>query len=146
MKEQKDKLLAKADREVGNAQIIENSSADQTEDFLEEFDEEDEAAYLKMATGDTRTGGNQISQANYAGGPKTEHIKKPCVVVMVAEKPSIALSITEALSNGKYSQDTGFARSLPIYTFNGTFKGHQASFKVTSVAGHVFNRDFPTQY
>lgn len=65
---------------------------------------------------------------------------------MVAEKPSIALSITEALSGGKYTKGMGLARSLPVYFFNGIFKGHQAAFKVTSVAGHVFNRDFPTQY
>ena len=38
------------------------------------------------------------------------------------------------------------SKSLPVYVYNGFFKGHQASFKVTSVAGHVFNRDFPTQY
>jgi len=30
-------------------------------------------------------------------GPTTENIKSPCTVMMVAEKPSIALSITEAL-------------------------------------------------
>jgi len=31
-------------------------------------------------------------------GPRTENIKKSPYVLMVAEKPSIALSITEALS------------------------------------------------
>lgn len=65
---------------------------------------------------------------------------------MVAEKPSIALSITEALSNGKYDKRTGPAKSCPIYVFSGFFKGHKATFKVTSVAGHVFNRDFPTEF
>jgi len=89
---------------------------------------------------------NQISSLSYAAGPRIEHVKKPCIVVMVAEKPSIALSITEALSGGKFTKTTGFARSLPIYIFNGIFKGHQATFKVTSVAGHVFNRDFPAQF
>jgi DNA topoisomerase-3 len=79
-------------------------------------------------------------------GPRTEQVKKQALVVMVAEKPSIALSITEALSNGKYSKGSGLARSLPVYVFNGLFKGHHATFKVTSVAGHVFNRDFPTEY
>jgi DNA topoisomerase IA len=62
---------------------------------------------------------------------------------MVAEKPSIALSITEALSGGKFTKGNGIARSLPVYLFNAMFKGHQAQIKVTSVAGHVFNRDFP---
>lgn len=76
-------------------------------------------------------------------GPKTEAVKNPCNVVMIAEKPSIAQSITKALSNGKYTVREGPARSCPIYVYNGFFKGHKATFKVTSVAGHIFNRDFP---
>ena len=46
---------------------------------------------------------NQISKKNYAEGPRTESVKSPCNVVMIAEKPSIAQSITKALSGGKYS-------------------------------------------
>jgi DNA topoisomerase-3 len=65
--------------------------------------------------------------------------------MMVAEKPSIALSITEALSNN-WVRRAGIAKSIPIYTFNGKFKGQSANFKVTSVAGHVYNRDFPLKY
>jgi DNA topoisomerase-3 len=64
---------------------------------------------------------------------------------MVAEKPSIALSIAEALSHN-ISKKSGPAKSIPIYTFRGTFMGMSANFKVTSVAGHVYNRDFPPQY
>jgi hypothetical protein len=35
-------------------------------------------------------------------GPKTESVKSTAIVVMVAEKPSIALSIATALSGGKF--------------------------------------------
>jgi DNA topoisomerase-3 len=73
-------------------------------------------------------------------------VKKNPIVVMIAEKPSIALSIAEALSGGKFTKGSGLARSLPVYFFNAMFKGQQASIKVTSVAGHVFNRDFPNTY
>ena len=66
--------------------------------------------------------------------------------MMVAEKPSIALSITEALCGKNFSKRSGPAKFIPIYTFKGHFKGHAANFKVTSVAGHVFNRDFPDEY
>ena len=89
---------------------------------------------------------NQISQRDNAQGPKTERVQSIANVVMVAEKPSIALSITEALARGKYNQKTGPARQCPIYVFDGSFKGHNAQFKVTSVCGHVFNRDFPPTY
>jgi hypothetical protein len=53
-------------------------------------------------------------------------MKKNPYVLMVAEKPSIALSITEALSGGKFTKGIGLARSLPVYEFNAMFKGHQA--------------------
>ena len=36
--------------------------------------------------------------------------------------------------------------SLPVYEFEGEFMGTYANIVVTSVAGHVFNRDFPEQY
>lgn len=66
--------------------------------------------------------------------------------MMVAEKPSIAQSITEALCGKNFDKKTGPAKGIPIYTFKGHFKGHSANFKVTSVAGHVYNRDFPKEY
>ena len=79
-------------------------------------------------------------------GQQSEHIKSPCTVMMVAEKPSIAQSITEALCGKNFEKKTGPAKGIPIYTFRGHFKGHAANFKVTSVAGHVYNRDFPQEY
>ena len=82
---------------------------------------------------------------NYAQGPRDESISNPCVIMMVAEKPSIALSIAEAMSNN-FVLKKGIAKQIPIYTFKGTFQGHPASFRVTSVAGHVYNRDFPLDY
>jgi len=42
--------------------------------------------------------------------------------MMVAEKPSIALSISEALSNN-FVKKNGVAKQCPVYTFKGTFKG-----------------------
>jgi hypothetical protein len=48
--------------------------------------------------------------------------------MMVAEKPSIALSISEALSNN-FQKKSGPAKSLPIYTFKGNFMGYSANFK-----------------
>lgn len=89
---------------------------------------------------------NQISRKHYAMGPVSEHVKSPCTVMMVAEKPSIALSITEALCGKNFEKRAGPAKGIPIYTFKGHFKGHTANFKVTSVAGHVYNRDFPKIY
>ena len=91
-------------------------------------------------------GNNQVSRKYYCMGPNTDNIKSPCTVMMVAEKPSIALSITEALCGKNFAKRSGPAKNIPIYTFKGHFKGHSANFKVTSVAGHVYNRDFPKEY
>ena len=120
-------------------------------DDFENYEEETEELFLRQAAAaqggaNAPANNNQISQKNYAAGIKSESVKSPCNVVMVAEKPSIAQSITKALSGGKYSLKTGPARACPIYVYSGFFKGHRATFKVTSVAGHVFNRDFPSNY
>jgi DNA topoisomerase/Toprim domain/Mucin-like len=75
----------------------------------------------------------------------TPHNATP-VVLMVAEKPSIAKSIAEAISHGKCKQRKGVSKFCPVYDFYGSFKTKQAHFKVTSVAGHVYSTDFPRQY
>ncbi|KAF6259333.1 DNA topoisomerase [Scenedesmus sp. NREL 46B-D3] len=67
----------------------------------------------------------------------------PVSVLMVAEKPSLAQSIAQFLSNGQmYSRRA----SLDVHEFSGNFKGQQANFKMTSVIGHVYNLDFPPAY
>lgn len=64
---------------------------------------------------------------------------------MVAEKSSIAESIASALSKpDKIFKKQGVSKYLPIYTFTDNIFGKRAYFKVTSVAGHVYQRDFTT--
>ena len=67
-------------------------------------------------------------------------------VLMVAEKPSIAKTLAEALSDTPVRQRKGRSPACPIYEYEGNISGHKALFKSTSVAGHVYNRDFPIQY
>lgn len=62
-------------------------------------------------------------------------------VMMVTEKPSIARSIAFALSSDP-KETKGVHRPCPVWKFDGDFKGYPATFKVTSVAGHMYNRDF----
>ncbi|KAJ1613069.1 putative DNA topoisomerase III beta-1 [Cryptosporidium canis] len=64
-------------------------------------------------------------------------------VLMLAEKPSISDSISKTLSNGKLN--TRRART-PVHEFNGSFRGMNVLYRVTSVAGHVFETDFPHSY
>jgi reverse gyrase len=64
-------------------------------------------------------------------------------VMMVTEKPSIAKTIASILSFGRAKESQGFVRSLPVWEYDGEFKGFKANFKVTSVAGHMYARDFP---
>lgn len=66
-------------------------------------------------------------------------------VLMVAEKPSIAKSISEALGRN-LTQKRGISKVCPIYEFSGTFFNEPATFIVTSVCGHLYSTDFPRQY
>ncbi|KAL9182687.1 hypothetical protein ACHAXT_013339 [Thalassiosira profunda] len=78
---------------------------------------------------------------NYGAG-------SPITVVHIAEKPSIATAIAHGLSGGSTSP---YGRSLPVHEFvNPPFskapKASKVTHVVTSVAGHVFNVDFPEEY
>eukprot|EP00878_Enallax_costatus_P033145 GHUV01036535.1.p1 GENE.GHUV01036535.1~~GHUV01036535.1.p1 ORF type:complete len:508 (+),score=89.61 GHUV01036535.1:521-2044(+) len=64
-------------------------------------------------------------------------------VLMVAEKPSLALSIAQFLSHNQLHSRRG---ALEVHEFSGSFLGQQAHFKMTSVIGHVYNLDFPAAY
>eukprot|EP00927_Polykrikos_kofoidii_P056414 TRINITY_DN50530_c0_g1_i1.p1 TRINITY_DN50530_c0_g1~~TRINITY_DN50530_c0_g1_i1.p1 ORF type:complete len:861 (-),score=130.51 TRINITY_DN50530_c0_g1_i1:243-2825(-) len=63
-------------------------------------------------------------------------------VLMVAEKPSIAQTLAEALC-GKGHPSSRKGVSMPVHEYEGDFYGQRAWFKVTSVAGHVYEVDFP---
>jgi DNA topoisomerase-3 len=65
-------------------------------------------------------------------------------VLMVAEKPSICNAIASALCRGQHLDSHG--RSPPVHEFESTFLGKKANMRVTSVTGHVFSVDFPSNY
>ncbi|BBM98000.1 DNA topoisomerase III [Marchantia polymorpha subsp. ruderalis] len=64
-------------------------------------------------------------------------------VLMVAEKPSIALSIATILSSRQMNTRRSF---LEVHEFDGNFRGSNVRYKVTSVIGHVLSIDFPPKY
>ena len=73
-------------------------------------------------------------------------------ILMVAEKPSIAKAIAEALSKGRngFRQRRGISRALPVYEFTAdapflaenSGNATRAIITVTSVVGHVFSLGF----
>ncbi|CAK9078860.1 DNA topoisomerase 3-beta-1 (DNA topoisomerase III beta-1) [Durusdinium trenchii] len=66
---------------------------------------------------------------------------------MVAEKPSIAQTLADALAPGrKYSTRGGVSPACKVHEWQGDFYGQRAWFKVTSCAGHVYSIDFPPEY
>ncbi|XP_065070574.1 DNA topoisomerase 3-beta-1-like [Rhopilema esculentum] len=67
-------------------------------------------------------------------------------VLMVAEKPSLALSIAKILSNGRVNSRKGISPACQVHEYHGTFIGHAVKFKMTSVCGHVMSLDFRSQY
>ena len=69
-------------------------------------------------------------------------------VLMVAEKPSLALSIAQILSNHHLNNSRkGLNGACSVHDWNGPFQGHSnVKFKMTSVCGHVLSLDFPAKY
>ncbi|XP_022920150.1 DNA topoisomerase 3-beta-1 [Onthophagus taurus] len=66
--------------------------------------------------------------------------------LMVAEKPSLAASLANILSNGKCSSRRGLNGSCSVHEWNGTFKNETVRLKMTSVCGHVMSLDFISKY
>ena len=71
------------------------------------------------------------------------------VVLMVAEKPSLARSLAEILSRKQCRRRKSVCSACDVYEFEGVFPpggGVKATFKMTSVCGHVMSLDFKPQY
>ena len=67
-------------------------------------------------------------------------------VYMVAEKPSLANSIANILSDKKCSTRKGFNGACNVHEWSGSFLGSNVKYKMTSVCGHVMSLDFPAKF
>lgn len=69
------------------------------------------------------------------------------VVLMIAEKPSLAQSLANILSNGKYKSRKAFNNSCSVHEYKSVFRGQKdVFFKFSSVCGHVFSTNFMGKY
>ena len=68
------------------------------------------------------------------------------IVFMVAEKPSLAQSISKILSNNQMSSRKGFNNACSVHEWTGKFLNSVCKFKMTSVCGHVMSLDFIPKY
>ncbi|KAK6626129.1 DNA topoisomerase 3-beta-1 [Polyplax serrata] len=66
--------------------------------------------------------------------------------LMVAEKPSLAASLANILSNGKCSTRRGFNGACSIHEWTGTFRMETVAFRMTSVCGHIMTLEFSGKY
>ena len=69
-------------------------------------------------------------------------------VFMVAEKPSLAQSISNILSKEKCSSRKGSNGPCSVHEWSDTFPptGEKVKYKMTSVCGHVMSLDFPAKF
>lgn len=65
-------------------------------------------------------------------------------ILMIAEKPSIARTITKFLSGNKYK--IYHHQTMTIFTFKGYFKTIKSYFTVTSVKGHIYENEYIHSY
>jgi len=71
------------------------------------------------------------------------------VVLMIAEKPSLARSLAEILSRKQCKRRKSACSACDVYEYDGVFppgSGAPAKIKMTSVCGHVMSLDFQPQY
>lgn len=68
------------------------------------------------------------------------------LVLMVAEKPSLAQSLAKILSNGSCTSWKGSNGACSIHEWSGKFHSDFVTFRMTSVCGHVMTCDFPPKY
>jgi reverse gyrase len=64
-------------------------------------------------------------------------------VLMIAEKPSLAKTITRIISNNNYRSH--YYEPIMIYTFQKLFQGKKAFYTVTSIRGHIYQDSFGYQ-
>jgi DNA topoisomerase-3 len=64
----------------------------------------------------------------------------------VAEKPSVARTISEILSNRNYIMGKSFAKYNPIYEFETLFNNQSYKFNITSARGHIMDYSVPEAY
>lgn len=65
---------------------------------------------------------------------------------MVAEKPSLALSLAQILSDRQCNTRKSINSACSVHEWTGTFKNEIVKFKMTSVCGHVYTLDFDSKY
>lgn len=68
------------------------------------------------------------------------------IVLMIAEKPSLAQSIAKILSDNNMQSRKGFNNACSIHEWSGRFMNSQVRYKMTSVCGHVMSLDFIPKY
>ncbi|CAJ0959868.1 unnamed protein product, partial [Mesorhabditis belari] len=84
---------------------------------------------------------------NHVWVPYDKKVNKMTVtVLMVAEKPMLADSIAQILSNGKASKRKGWNNVCSVSEYSGRFQNQDARIKVTSTCGHVMSVDFPPKF
>jgi DNA topoisomerase-3 len=60
----------------------------------------------------------------------------------VAEKPSVARTVTEILSKRNFEKTESLSKYNPVYEFDYKIKDQEYKMKFTSVTGHLMNYDF----
>ena len=91
---------------------------------------------------DNKTSFTQIVNKKINKNPNPYIIDNNIKILMIAEKPSIAKTIAKILSSKNSFQDLSYKNGWCLYQFNGKFKGKNAHFTVSSVAGHLYQAEF----
>ena len=115
------------------------------EDYDYEIDYDYENSIQNIYRFDNKKSFTEIINSEINPNPMSYIPQSHLNILMIAEKPSIARTISKILCIGNYRntyKDLSSKYGWCYYTFQGNFKGRKASFIVSSVAGHLYKADF----
>ena len=110
-----------------------------------EYDYDFENSIQNMYRFDNKKSFTEIINSQINPSPSHFISQNNLNILMIAEKPSIARTISKILCSKKYKhtfKDLSYKYNWCYYLFQGEFKGKPANFFISSVAGHLYENDF----
>ena len=144
---------SRVDKKDGKQEVVDSATSKQPQK-QQEKQKKVTKPNKKSAASSSASTNNNNKQSIPPNQPQTTNdlnygAGRPITVVHIAEKPSIGQAIAVGLGGGG---NKSYGKSLPVHEFvdNAPFpkapKASKVTHIVSSVAGHVFNVDFPSEF
>ena len=161
--DEKDEDVDNEEYEYNNSEENENEENEEEEDeYNEDSESQDYSSCYNMQNNNKNKNSNNKLENKFVfdntvsfthiidddlnKDPNTDIKDNNLNILMIAEKPSIAKTISNILSKGNKLTKITKKKGWHYYTFNGQFKGKNANFVVSAVSGHLYRTEFLGKY